>query len=207
MMRSIEENIEALSRAILMEANSDAEKIVADAQAKADAIRQRAHEQIEAERKQIMDRAWEESERIRGQSIATAQLKARTLQLEHREKLLEAVFSAARKDLPSVLRWSEYESIARKLLREAIQQLGADSVMIHTDAETGKALKESVLAEVSKELNVQIEVAKSLVRGNGVLAETSDGHLQYENTLEDRLGRLQNVLRSPVYHILIGETI
>jgi vacuolar-type H+-ATPase subunit E/Vma4 len=206
-MRSIEENIEALSRAILDEAHADADKILADAKIKADTFRQRAQDQIAAERKEILARAGEEADRIRGQSVATAQLKARTLQLEHREKLLEAVFSTARKDLQTIQGWSEYETIARRLLREAIQQLNSNDVLVHTDAGTAKILTEKVLAEVAKELSVKIEVSKPLAKGTGVLAETADGHLQYENTLEDRLQRLQNVLRSPVYHILIGETL
>jgi V/A-type H+-transporting ATPase subunit E len=206
-MRSIEENIETLSRAILDEANADAQRILADARAKAEIIRQRAHEQAAAERKEILDRAHQEADRLRGQSIATAQLRARTLQLEHREKLLDSVFTAARKDMMSVLKWTDYDAVARRLLREAITHLGAGEARLHTDAVTGKSLSSSVIAEVSKEMNVQIEVAEPLAKGSGVLVETKDGHLQYENTLDDRLNRLQNVLRSPVYHILIGETL
>jgi vacuolar-type H+-ATPase subunit E/Vma4 len=64
-----------------------------------------------------------------------------------------------------------------------------------------------VVSAVSKELNVQIEMADALVKSSGVLVETTDGHLQYENTLDDRLNRLENELRSPVYHILIGEAL
>lgn len=206
-MRSIEENIETLSRAILDEANADAQRILADARAKAEVIRQRAREQAAAERKEILDRANQESERLRGQSIATAQLKARTLQLEHREKLLDVVFATARKDMPTIVKWSDYDAVARRLLREALTKLGSSEVRLHTDAATGTALSSSVLAEVSKETNVQIEVAEPLAKGSGVLVETTDKHLQYENTLDDRLDRLQNVLRSPVYHILIGETL
>jgi vacuolar-type H+-ATPase subunit E/Vma4 len=206
-MRSIEENIATLSRAILDEANADAQRILADARAKADTIRQRAHEQAAAERKEILDRAHQESERLRGQSIATAQLRARTLQLEHREKLLDSVFTTARKDMSSVLKWSDYDVVARRLLREALKQLGSGEARLHTDPATGKVLSSGVLTEVSKEMNVKIEVAEPLEKGSGVLVETTDKHLQYENTLDDRLNRLQNVLRSPVYHILIGETL
>jgi vacuolar-type H+-ATPase subunit E/Vma4 len=206
-MRSIEENIETLSRAILDEANADAQRILADARAKAEVIRQRAREQAAAERKEILDRANQESERLRGQSIATAQLKARTLQLEHREKLLDVVFATARKDMPTIVKWSDYDVVARRLLREALTKLGSSEVRLHTDAATATALSSGVLAEVSKETNVQIEVAEPLAKGRGVLVETTDKHLQYENTLDDRLDRLQNVLRSPVYHILIGETL
>jgi V/A-type H+/Na+-transporting ATPase subunit E len=206
-MRSIEENIETLSRAILDVANADAEQILSDAHAKADSIRQRAHDQAAAERKEILDRAYQEAQRIRSQSVATAQLKARTMTLEHREKLLNSVFANARKDVGNIEKWSDYEAIARHLLKEAIQQLGASSVRVHADAITQKTLTGKPVDDISQELKVSIEFGDALAKGTGVVVETTDGHLQYENTLENRLNRLQNVLRSPVYHILIGETL
>ena len=52
-----------------------------------------------------------------------------------------------------------------------------------------------------------MKLAHPLEKGTGVVVETHDGHLQYDNTLETRLNRLQNLLRSPVYHLLMGETI
>ncbi len=82
--------------AILSEAKAEAEHIQAEAREKAEAIRQRTQEQIEAMRKQILERACEEAERLRSQALATTQLKARKMQLEHREKLLDSVFDAAR---------------------------------------------------------------------------------------------------------------
>ena len=94
-MKSVEENLELLSRAILSEANDEAEQIKADAKAKADAIRQRAERHAAAERDEILQRARQDADRIRSQAIATTQLKARTIQLEHREKLLKDVFDAA----------------------------------------------------------------------------------------------------------------
>jgi vacuolar-type H+-ATPase subunit E/Vma4 len=206
-MRSIEENIETLSRAILDEANVESAQILSDAHAKADSIRQRAHDQAAAERKEILDRAYQEAQRIRSQSVATAQLKARTMTLEHREKLLNSVFAKARKDLGNIEKWSDYEAIARHLLKEAIQQLGASSVRVHADPITQKALTGKPVDDISQELKVTIEFGDPIAKGTGVVVETTDGHLQYENTLENRLNRLQNVLRSPVYHILIGETL
>ena len=83
------QEIEMLARAILTEARDEADQIKADAKEKADAIRRRAQEQAEAERKAILDRARQEAERLRGQAVATAQLKARSSQLTHREQLLE----------------------------------------------------------------------------------------------------------------------
>jgi len=206
-MKSLEENIESLSRAMISEAKAEAEQMKANAQAKADEIRQRARQQAETERAEILDRARQEAERLRGQVIATTQMKARTLELDHREKLLENVFGTARQQLSSIEQWSEYNQIAHKLLQEAVKQLGASKIQIRTDEQTQKVLSKEGLEHLSKELGAEIILGKPLSQGLGVISETIDGHLQYDNTLETRLDRLQNGLRSPVYRILIGDSL
>ncbi len=206
-MRSIEENIEALSRAMLSEAKEEAEKILTDSRSKADGIRKNAEEQAQAIRAEILDRARQEADRLRGQNIATTQMKARTATLEHREKLLKKVFADALAQIPSVQKWSDYDSIALRLVREAVAQLNSDQIIIHADKTTSQYLTDQVLAEISKEKNIHLKLGKTLEDVTGVIAETADGHLQYDNTLETRMNRLTNSLRSPVYRILIGETI
>ncbi len=204
-MTTVEENMDALSGAILREASDEAEKIRAEAQSKADAIRKRAQEQADAERKEILDRAHVEAERIRNQSVATTQLKARTMQLEHREKLLNQVFSAVAQKLPTVQQQPDYQQVACNLLKEALGQLKAKKALVRADAATQNLLNESVLAEISKDTKTELVPGKTLDQGTGVMVETEDGHLKYDNTLETRLSRLQSGLRSSVYRILMGE--
>jgi V/A-type H+-transporting ATPase subunit E len=202
-----EEEIEILSRAILKEADVDAEQIKEEAQAKADAIRQRAQEEAEKERKEILGRARQEAERLRGQVVANAQLKARTQQLDHREKLLDRVFDSARQKLAAIQKRSDYNKLVAQLLREGLVQLKAKKAVVRADGVTQKILKDGVLAELSKELNAEVAMGDGLEDGTGVIVEASDGHLHFDNTLETRLSRLQSQLRSSVYHVLMGEKL
>ena len=205
-MMSVEENIESLSRAILGEARAEAEQIRAEAQAKAEMIRQRAREQAEVERKAILERAAQEAERLRSQAVATNQLKARTLELEHREKLLERVFKAARQQLPAVQKRDDYEQIVLQLVREALLQLGVNKAEVRADAVALRSLKNQALDKISQGLKAEISLGKALEQGIGVVVEAADGHLHYDNTLETRLNRLEESLRSSVYHLLMGES-
>ena len=109
-MKPTDENIKVLSSAVLRDAHSDADQVLADAKAKTEEVRRRAQEQAEAERAKILEQANVDAERIRRQAIATTQLKARTMELEQREKLLEEVFETAKQRLSSVQRGSDYES-------------------------------------------------------------------------------------------------
>lgn len=206
-MKPEEENIENLSRAILLEAKSDAEQIQADAKEKANAVRQQAQLRAESERKEILEHARHEAERIRSQVVATAQMKARTLQLEHREKLLDKVFNAAKEKLSGLQKRPDYDKIAAELIREALVQLKVDQAEIRVDAATQKVLKDQALTNISKELKTQLSVGKALDNGIGIVIDADSGRLHYDNTLETRLNRLQSVLRSAVYHVLMGEKL
>jgi vacuolar-type H+-ATPase subunit E/Vma4 len=205
-MRSAEENIQALTRTVLNEAHAEAEQILAEAQAKAETMRKRAQEQASAERTDILARADQEAGRLRSQTVASAQLQARTIELEHREKLLNSVFDAVRRQLPGVQQRADYDQITRQLLREALMHLGADMAQIRADELTRTHLTDQVLAEISAELGMQVQHGTPLDQGVGLIVQTADGHRQYDNTLEARLDRLQNTLRAPVLRLLMGET-
>ena len=204
-MKTESQDIEMLERAILTEVNDEAEQVKAEAKEKADAIRKRAQEQAETERKAILDRAREEAERLRGQSVATAQLKARSTQLTHREQLLERVFKAAKEKLTEVQNRPDYEEIAAMLLHEALTQLRVNKAEVRADEATLKALKKSALQDISKELNGEFKAGDVLEEGTGVVVDAADGKLHYDNTFETRLRRLQGTLRSTVYQVLTGE--
>lgn len=204
-MRTEAQDIEMLSRAILTEARDEAEQIKAEAREKAEAIRRRAQEQAEHERKAILDRAREDAERLRGQAVATAQLKSRSLQLENREQLLDRVFKSVREKLAEIQKRPDYEEIAALLLREALVQLRVKKAQVRADKTTQAILEKKVLDDLSGELNGEFTSAGVLEEGTGIVVDAADGKLHYDNTLETRLERLEGTLRASVYKMLIGE--
>ena len=199
------EDIEMLERAILSEARDEADQIKAEAKEKVDVIRKRAQEQAEQERKSILDLASQDTERLRTQASATAQLKARSVQLAHREQLLDRVFKTVKEKLPDVQKRPDYDQIAAMLLREALQQLRVNKAEIKADKMTQNFLEKSALDEISKEIKGQFTMADPLEEGVGVVVDAADGKIHYDNTLETRLNRLQSTLRASVYKILMGE--
>ena len=204
-MVSVDGNVDELTLAIVSEARAEGQDLQTQAQAKADAIRQRAKTEAEQESRHILAKAAEEAERLRAQGLATARLKARALELKQREKLLESVFAAVSQRLPTVQQRKDYPEIARGLAREAVSQLHSGKVALRVDEATRKALAAQVIAELSRELQAEVSLGESLQKGSGVIAHTTDGHLNFDNTLETRLARLQGNLRAAVYHILAGE--
>ena len=203
--KATEENIEPLSRAILKEAEVETQQMREEAKTKADTIRQRAQEEAEKVRREILDKARQEADRLQSQTLSSAQLKARTMQLEHREKLLDRVFQAAKDKLAEIQNRPDYDQLAAMLLREALVQLRVNKAEIRADQATRALLEKKALNDISSELNGQFTLAENLEEGRGVVIEAADGKLHYDNTLETRLQRLQSTLRSSVYKILMGE--
>lgn len=203
-MTSEAQDIEMLARAILTEAREEAEQMQAEAKEKAEAVSKRAQEQAESERKAILERANQDAERLRSQSMATAQLKSRSTQLDVREKLLDNVFEEVKKRLDSVKQRPDYDAVAAMLLREALTQLRVNKAEIKADEATQKSLK-GALDAISKELNGEFTLTGKLEEGTGVVVDAAGGKLHYDNTLETRLARLQSTLRSSVHKVLMGE--
>ena len=203
-MKPVEEDIELLARAIMTEAREEAEQLHAEAKEKAEAIRKRAQQQAESERNAILALAKEDADRLRSQTSATSQLKARSMQLEQREKVLNEVFESTRGRLSSVKDRSDYGEIAMMLAREALTQLNASEAEVWADETTQKALN---LDELSKEFNGKFTFGNKLEEGTGVVVNAAGGKLQYDNTLETRLNRMHGSLRSSVYKMLMGEDV
>lgn len=203
--KSESEGLRMLSRTVLGRATAEAEQILADAQAKADRLRQEAHKQAEIERKAILERALREADQIRKQAVIAAQLQAQAMRLRRREDLLNKVFEEAGRKLASVQQWSNYPQIAEQLIREAVTSLNSNPIRISADAKTRSLLTETVLAALAKDLKVQLEFGPELEQGTGITAETMDGRQRYDNTLETRLKRRWDTLRASVYHLLMGE--
>lgn len=203
-MNTEEQDIELLARAIMTEAREEAVRLHAEAKEKTEAIRKRAHEQAEAERKTILARAREDAERLHSQSSATSQLKTRSAQLEQREKILNDVFDEVAEQLKGVTKRSNFSTIAAMLAREALTQLKATEAEIRADTVTQKALN---LNDLSRELGGKFSFGKPLEEGTGVVISAAGGKLHYDNTLETRLDRLRGSLRSSVYKALMGEDV
>ncbi len=206
-MAPVEGNIELLEKAVMSQADAEAEKILAAAKAKAEAIRQQARDQAAAERAKILEAASRDAERINRQTVAAAQIRARMLELDQRESILAEVFTAVQGTLAEAPRGKDYGRIVEQLLREAVTHLGAESAQIQADAAAKRFLTPERLSKISKEMEVKLSLKGQLKQGTGVIVQTADGRMQYDNTLETRLSRLQNALRSPVYHILMGEAL
>lgn len=205
MLKSLDERITELTRSILDEAKSDVEKIQAEAKQKESEILKRGKLQAEQLHTEILEKARRDAELRKEERLAEITVKARVEAYERREQLLEATFEAVRKRLPRVPDEPGYLDALMDLMREAIQQLQSEKAILRFDAASRKLIGEEAINELGAEFGVALSIGEDLSEGIGVVAQDEKGHRIFENTLEMRLERQIERLRTTVFSILIGE--
>lgn len=205
MLKSIDERIEDLSRAIIEEAHADAEMLKSVAKLKVNVVLEAGQKQAEKIRTEILENAKLEAERLKEERLAEVAIKAKIEWLEKREELLETVFQTVRLRCKSLLESDEYPQALQGLIMDAVGQLQSNQVWLHLDSVSRSLLDEKSLDVISESLGVEMHVGDDLTDSIGVIAKDALGHRIFDNTLETRLNRQMESLRSDVYKILMGE--
>ncbi len=200
-----QDKVQALEQAIIGIAQQEAQVILDEAKAKADSIRKQAQSDADIENNRIRQEAQQTAARRMDQAIAKAQLEAQMLKLQRREQLLTRTFDRVREQLATIPQRPDYALIVRRLISEAATYLGDDAFVIHADAVTNEVMDDASLEDLGQTLNVHLERGAQLETGTGIVLSTSNGHRRYDNTLETRLTRIQDDVRTTVFHLLAGD--
>jgi len=200
-----QDKVQALERTIMEIAQQEAQAILDEARAKADSLRKQAEIKAAAESDHILEEARQAVEKFVDQATAKAQLEAQMLKLQRREQALMRTFTKARLQLTTIPERPDYADIARRLISEAATYMGDEAFVVQADAATNRVLDNALLENLAQQLNVQLERGPQLEEGAGIVLTTPNGHRRYDNTLETRLTRIQDNVRTAVFHILAGD--
>jgi len=206
----MKQDMEGLRQAIAREAERSVQRITGEAQARAEALRAEARAQAAEETGRLLEAAEAKASRMRQETVGVAGLDVQALKVRARESVLDLVFSRAAEVFESPSNLPDYPAIAVDLIEDAIAHLRAPEFVIHADPKTMAALGAadtdgSLLDRIRDRTGCQVVFGQPLLGGIGVVVESPDGHLRYDNTLQSRLARMRSALRSPVYRILVGE--
>jgi vacuolar-type H+-ATPase subunit E/Vma4 len=177
--------MEKISEAVVGKVKLDAQKIIKEAEDKAQEEIEKAKRQRDArseeERGKMLGEAEEEAARI----LAQASIKARQQISSAKADAIAKIIDGVRKELSQI---QSDESHFLNLIKEAMEGLGADKARIYVSPKDVSNVKN--LLKADKKLSDKIVEVREFNYLGGVIAEDLDGKLRIDNTYETRLEML-----------------
>ena len=157
-----------------------------------------------AEVAKILEGSEREAESMRRQILGSAELEARNSTLRSLEeasnRIIQDSLSAVASERPDA-----YEKALAKLITEGAQVIGKDAAVYCNVKD--KKLVGSIVKELNSKSGLKLSVGdRSIDAAGGVLLESGDGTIRYDNTLEARLDRIRPQLRRELVDALSRDT-
>lgn len=206
-MSDIKSGLTAIAAEILKDIQSEAQGIINDSEKEAKEILKTA--------KQEADKVYEEAvqeanlkasnEKRRIQSLTEIEKRNRLLKLK--EDLVEKAFEQAKAKLEDFVKTEDYHDFLIELIKKGVKILPSKEILIQVNsADEEWLLSHNNLKHLSKELNIQFEVAETNENFiGGCKMQTKDQKLQYDSTIENRIDTLKPILRIQIAKILFNK--
>ena len=208
---------EALREAILEQAARDRQRLIHEAESQAQRVITQAEMAASTQRAHITEHAALMAAELEREAKGSARLEAQAIRVRKREELLDAVFRRAGDDLAEFDKREDYQDVVVSLVLDAARQLGQHGgeekpLIILADEVARRALDAATLRRLEEETGREVSLGDPLPQGSGthrqlgVVVQSEDGHLRYDNTLQARLLRMRGTLRASAFRMLMGET-
>ena len=202
---------EVLSEEILGDARRRADREIARARTEAEKLVANAKAAAQAEMDKVLEAARARAEARRGMILRTVAQEVARGKLRARDGVLQRVLEQAGTRLQD-LSGEQYRRSVISLALEAVRQMPADSFVLKVSVPPGGALDANALASEIKERlradgradSLSVELVPHASRG--VVIESADGRMRWDNSYDARLRRLRPDLRRFLFPMLFGET-
>lgn len=174
--------IDELLTVLEREAEAEAARLIATAEAEALAIEREATARVERDRTAAVERLALTEAGLTRRALASAERRRRERTLAARAAAIDRVFAAARFRLDR-LPLERWRNGLGDLVAETIRYLEERPCLLECRPEAA-ALVETLLAD-----RTGVRVASARTAAPGILGRTEDGVVTVDNTLPERLGR------------------
>ncbi|MCL2156473.1 MAG: V-type proton ATPase subunit E [Methanobrevibacter sp.] len=193
---------------ILSEAQTKADIIIQETEAKVNSINDNGNKQAEVEKSNILDSAKKQSDMRYQQIVSEAKMNSRRMELEAREEVIEATFTKANEELEKIASSTtdEYVNALTKMIREAAIEIGGGDVIVQVKEQDKSKITnlDSIANDISSVTgkDTSLTWGDSINTIGGAILKTKNGEIEVNNTIESRILRFKKTLRSEVAKVL-----
>jgi V/A-type H+-transporting ATPase subunit E len=172
----------------IQKAHQEGEEIKRSAEAKAETIKA-SH----------LENAQKSAEIERNKLIYNAKAENKMWIIKEKDAVIQRAFFDAKKSLDSFRDRPSYKEDFKKMLQEAVRELGGEKVSLHIDTRD-----ETLCRQVLDELGRNSEIVGDLTSAGGLAVSTKDGKVVISNTIESRLNNAKELLKREIFSTLFG---
>ncbi len=202
----MEDNVAKITSKILEDAHRKSDEIIDAAELEANEKLETMRRKGEAAEKRLIDEAAKEAEQTRRKIIAESTIKARTIILESKERLIQQAFTKAEEQIEVIHKDKKYPTILVSLAVDTCLQMGGGGLeLVVRDEDKGLIKKE--LKQIEKEVSKGAGKASKLrvttgEIGPGLIVKSGNGRIGIDSTFRNRLELLRPLLRLKVAEVL-----
>jgi vacuolar-type H+-ATPase subunit E/Vma4 len=205
-----QESQQALADEILRDGRSRADRALSRARSESERLISDARAEAKAEADKTLDGARMRGEKRAEMVVRSAEQEIQRRKLRVREEAVAQTVGAARDELRRLSGETYRRSVAR-LAAEAIREMPGEGFTLRVGTLQGEEFDASALgeeltrtlAETSRHVALRVEAGETYPRG--VIVESSDARVRWDNTYEGRLRRLRGGLRRLFVPVLFEE--
>ncbi len=180
---------------VVQEAFQTITKSLDETQAEALRIVSKTLDEFMRERAAIEEAGRAEREAARQRILSTAEIQAKNMAIAAVEEEVGKVFETALSRLAKEAAGDGFKHVMERLLDEAVELIGKDIVV--ESNEKGIEMLREIVANGSYKVRITVS-DKPIKTIGGLRAVSADGLTRLDNTLEARLERLKQSLRSEI---------
>lgn len=205
-MANITRGLKSIAKEILEDAEKEAKAIILRAEAQAEKILEEAREKAEKRYESIIKEYEIKMKAEERQSASLFELEAKNKLLKVKEELIEEVYEEVLNRLREYVLTKDYVSCLLRLISEAGERIPSKELEIRLNDRDYKRLTEKCLLNLSRKMGVKLAKSEKRISCiGGVVVASPDGKIVVDNTFENRLKSLKNILRTRIAKILFQE--
>ena len=200
---------DSLTNGIEEEARSEADRIIRDAEKKAEERKKAVYAQVERIIGDAEEKADEQIRRITKNFISAAGVETRRISLRVREQVIRETMDRVSGKTAEKVEKPEYRKILIGWIVEAAIGLGAAEAAVNTSREELPLIDEKLLRRAEKEVHdltgrkIRLSVSKAdPLLGQGIVLTGQDGRTAFNNQVRTRLLRYESEIRKIIYQEL-----
>lgn len=191
-------NLDEMLRILEEEGHKQCEAVMKDGEAQVAKILEEAEEEARRIRERELEKVLASLQIEKAKILNEARLFVKRQIIQAKEEFIQKAFSEAKKKLEELRSSKNYKTIFKNLLSEAIESIEG-KILVDVDKKDEKIAK-----EVLDDSGLDYELHTSLTALGGLKVSTMDGRITLTNTIDTRLEKGRQLLKTEIMTTLFG---